>query len=100
MDPKMDSGYIPPSDSFEADFDPATPLSLPQVLWITDQILCLEIMWHAGYPLSQTVFTSLHIDRLLDPQQPKMPSLYGTAGEGSPELMTQEQLIAHEVLAA
>ncbi len=28
----------------------------------------LQIAWHEGYPLSQTLFTSLYIDRLLWPE--------------------------------
>ncbi len=100
MDPKMDSGFIPPGDTFEADFDPATPVSLPELLWVMDQILCLEIMWHAGYALSQTVFTSLHIDRLLGPQQPRIPTLYSPTGGGPPENLTEEQSIGHAVLTA
>lgn len=35
-----------------------------------DQLLCLESTWHDGYPLSQTLFTSLHIDSLLAPDGP------------------------------
>jgi N-alpha-acetyltransferase 35, NatC auxiliary subunit len=76
MDPKMDSGYIPPDDEFEPDFDTNLPLPLEQVLWIMDQLFCLEIAWYDGYPLSQTVFTSLHVHSLLDPSQPRgEPSL-------------------------
>src|ERR1700761_7135168 len=69
MDAKMDSGYVAPNDTFEAEYDPTSPLDMRKVLWIMDQLFCLEINWHDGYPLSQTIFTSLHIDRLLDPKQ-------------------------------
>jgi len=67
MDPKMDSGYVPPNDAFEPDLDVCRGLEAREVIWILDQIMCLEVAWHEGYPLSQTVFTSLHIDRLLSP---------------------------------
>ena len=63
----MDSGYVAPGHTFDPEFDPTSSLDLPEVLWIIDQLFCLEITWHDGYPLSQTVFTSLHVDRLLDP---------------------------------
>ncbi|KXT13749.1 hypothetical protein AC579_10081 [Pseudocercospora musae] len=68
MDDKMDSGYVPPGDTFEADFDPSQDLSPKQVIWIMDELLRLEMLFHAGYPLSQNVFTSLHIFRLIDPE--------------------------------
>ena len=67
MDAKMDSGYVPPGDTFEPDADFTKPLDAAEALWIVDQLMCLEIAWLDGYPLSQTVFTSLHIDRLLNP---------------------------------
>ena len=68
MDPKMDSGYIEEGDSFESDFDPAAGLDLEEVLWIMDELLCMEMAFHQGYPLSQNVFTSSHIFRLIDPE--------------------------------
>lgn len=68
MDPKMDSGYIEDGDSFEPDFDVTAGRELEEVLWIMDELLCLEMNFHAGYPLSQNVFTSLHVFRLIDPE--------------------------------
>lgn len=67
MDPKMDSGFIPEGDSFDPEFDVEGVLQPEQVLWVIDQLMCLEIEWLEGYPLSQTVFTSLHVARLLEP---------------------------------
>lgn len=32
----------------------------------------LQVAWHMGHPLSQTLFTSLHIDRLLWPTPVKL----------------------------
>ena len=63
----MDSGYVPPDDTFESDVEFSDPIDPTEALWIMDQLMCLEIAWLDGYPLSQTVFTSLHIDRLLNP---------------------------------
>ncbi|EME86545.1 uncharacterized protein MYCFIDRAFT_11282, partial [Pseudocercospora fijiensis CIRAD86] len=68
MDDKMDSGHVPPGDTFEADFDPSQDLPPEQVIWIMDELLRLEMLFQAGYPLSQNVFTSLHIFRLIDPE--------------------------------
>lgn len=67
MDPKMDSGFIPKGNSFDADFDVEESLDAGQVLWVIDQLMCLEIEWLEGYPLSQTVFTCLYVSRLLEP---------------------------------
>jgi hypothetical protein len=67
MDPKMDSGSVPLYDSFEADFDVSKSLSAPEVMWIMDELLKLEAMFLLGYPLSQNVFTSLHVFRLISP---------------------------------
>ena len=101
MDPKMDSGYVAPGDTFEADFDPASPRPLDEIIWILDQLLCLEIMWHNGYPLSQTIFTSLHIDRLLDPKQPRKPSLYHPSGDlRSSDQLNEEQFLGQQLLTA
>ncbi|CZT18802.1 uncharacterized protein RCC_04646 [Ramularia collo-cygni] len=65
MDPKMDSGCIPEGDSFEPEFDVCGELDASQVLWIMDEIFQLEMNLHNGYPLSQNLFTSLHIFRLI-----------------------------------
>ncbi|KAF2688921.1 amino-acid N-acetyltransferas-like protein subunit Mak10 [Lentithecium fluviatile CBS 122367] len=68
MDPKMDSGFLQPGETLEDDYDPLTPLLPDELIGIMDQLLCYEMAWHTGYPLSQTLFTSLHIDRLLWPE--------------------------------
>jgi hypothetical protein len=81
MDAKMDSGYVPPGDTFEPDVDFSQPLDPTEALWIMDQLLCLEIAWLDGYPLSQTVFTSLHIDRLLNPKYKKQMQPSELAGK-------------------
>jgi hypothetical protein len=68
MDPKMDSGFLQPNETLEDDFDPLTPLLPEELIGIMDQLLRYEMAWHTGYPLSQTLFTSMHIDRLLWPE--------------------------------
>lgn len=101
MDPKMDSGYVPENDSFEADFDPAAPLTFEQTLWIMDRLFCLEIAWHDCYPLSQTIFTSLHVFRLLDPRQPTPPSFdYPGAENDDWAYHNPEQIFAQGLLTA
>lgn len=66
MDPKMDSGFVPEGDPFEPEFDITAALSPTQVVWIMDEIFRLEALLYDGYPLSQTMFTSVHIFRLVD----------------------------------
>lgn len=67
MDPKMDSGYLRPGESLEYDYDPLRPLLPEEVIGIMDQLLCHEMAWHHGYPLAQTLFTSIYVDKLLWP---------------------------------
>lgn len=68
MDAKMDSGFLQPGETLEDDYDTLAPLLPEEVLGIIDQLLCYEMAWHTGYPLSQTLFTSVYIDKLLWPE--------------------------------
>ncbi|KAI9886060.1 MAG: hypothetical protein M1823_002133 [Watsoniomyces obsoletus] len=65
MDPKLDSGYVEPGESIDDDYDVMRPLSPEETIGVMDQLLCQEMAWHLGSPLSQTLFTSLYLDRLL-----------------------------------
>ncbi|KAJ5084874.1 hypothetical protein NUU61_009453 [Penicillium alfredii] len=71
MDSKMDSGYIAPGENhaqaLEDDYDVRRALTPEEVVGLMDQLLCHEMAWHRGHPLSQTLFTSIYIDRLLWP---------------------------------
>lgn len=67
MDPKMDSGCVKEGDEFEELYDVSQRLLPEEVLGIIDQLLCHEMSWHLGYPLSQTVFTSVYVESLLMP---------------------------------
>ncbi|KAF4537274.1 Mak10 subunit NatC N(alpha)-terminal acetyltransferase [Lasiodiplodia theobromae] len=55
MDPKMDSGFLAPGETLEEDFDALKELLPEEVIGIMDQLLCYEMSWHQGYPLSQTL---------------------------------------------
>lgn len=68
MDPKMDSGVLQPGETLEHDYDLQKDLLPEEVVGIMDQLLCYEMAWHEGYPLSQNLFTSVHLDRLLWPE--------------------------------
>ncbi|KAK1689756.1 Mak10 subunit [Colletotrichum godetiae] len=67
MDPKMDSGCLEAEDSLDVDYDVTRPLLPEEVLGIIDQLLCHEMAWHVGYPLSQTVLTSVYVESILMP---------------------------------
>nr|POF11455.1 n-alpha-acetyltransferase 35, natc auxiliary subunit [Quercus suber] len=63
-----------------------------------DRLLYLEIIWHEGYPLSQTVFSSLYVDRLLNPDN-AYPYTFNISGISQSEQSTDIYLI-HKVLRA
>ncbi|KAF2219313.1 Mak10 subunit, NatC N-terminal acetyltransferase-domain-containing protein, partial [Elsinoe ampelina] len=66
MDPKMDSGFIlPTEDAALEEFDPMSHTLPEEIIWIMDQMLSFEMAWHEGSPLSQTLFTSLHLYNIL-----------------------------------
>ncbi|KAJ5485594.1 hypothetical protein N7539_005582 [Penicillium diatomitis] len=71
MDSKMDSGYIAPgedhAEALEIKYDSRQDLTAEEVVGLMDQLLCHEMAWHMGHPLSQTLFTSIYIDKLLWP---------------------------------
>ncbi|EHA25269.1 hypothetical protein ASPNIDRAFT_211551 [Aspergillus niger ATCC 1015] len=71
MDSKMDSGYLGPGENhaqaLDDDYDVTRELGPEEVLGIMDGLLCHEMAWHMGHPLSQTLFTSLYLDKLLWP---------------------------------
>ncbi|KAL1602502.1 N-alpha-acetyltransferase, non-catalitic subunit [Paraconiothyrium brasiliense] len=73
MDPKMDSGFLQTGETLEDDFDPLAPVLPEELIGIMDQLLSYEMAWHTGYPLSQTLFTSVYIDRLLFPEPKTVP---------------------------
>ncbi|KAF2788904.1 amino-acid N-acetyltransferas-like protein subunit Mak10 [Melanomma pulvis-pyrius CBS 109.77] len=68
MDPKMDSGFLLPNETLEDSYNVLAPILPEEVIGIMDQLLCYEMAWHTGYPLSQTLFTSVYIDKLLWPE--------------------------------
>ncbi|KAI0162624.1 Mak10 subunit, NatC N-terminal acetyltransferase-domain-containing protein [Pestalotiopsis sp. NC0098] len=67
MDPKMDSGCLSEGESLDEEYDVTKNLLPEEILGIIDQLLCLEMAWHLGYPLSQTLFTSVHLETLMQP---------------------------------
>jgi hypothetical protein len=85
MDPKMDSGFLLPGETLEDDYDTLAPLLPEELIGIMDQLLCYEMAWHTGYPLSQTLFTSVYIDKLLWPETKVLEQAQFYRGEISDE---------------
>ncbi|KAI5862267.1 Mak10-domain-containing protein [Durotheca rogersii] len=67
MDSKMDSGVLKEGESLDEEYDVSRDLLPEEVLGIIDQLLCLEMAWHLGYPLSQNLFTSVYVEALMNP---------------------------------
>ncbi|KAI1201534.1 Mak10 subunit, NatC N-terminal acetyltransferase-domain-containing protein [Nemania serpens] len=67
MDRKMDSGVLNDGESLDEEYDVARSLLPEEIIGIIDQLLCLEMAWHLGYPLSQTVLTSVYVEALMNP---------------------------------
>ncbi|KAK1761252.1 N-alpha-acetyltransferase 35, NatC auxiliary subunit [Echria macrotheca] len=82
MDPKMDSGCLAPDESLDEDYDVTRPLLPAEVLGIIDQLLCLEMAWHLGYPLSQTLLTNVYIEAMLVPNPTTIKEADFIRGEG------------------
>ncbi|QPH06146.1 hypothetical protein C2857_004411 [Epichloe festucae Fl1] len=76
MDPKMDSGCIQPGEHFDVMYHVSRPLLPEEALGIMDQLICHEMSWHLGYPLSQTIFTSVYVEALLMPEPGSISEAY------------------------
>ncbi|KAL4910305.1 hypothetical protein BDW74DRAFT_144836 [Aspergillus multicolor] len=101
MDPKMDSGYLGPEEKgkgLEDDYDVLRDLAPEEVVWIMDELLCHEMAWHRGHPLSQTLFTSIYLDKLLWP----IPRTFDDTHFGRSGLSTNQRIpdLVHIVLRA
>ncbi|KAL2834209.1 Mak10 subunit, NatC N-terminal acetyltransferase-domain-containing protein [Aspergillus cavernicola] len=101
MDSKMDSGYLGPEENrqgLDDDYDVLRDLSPGEVVGIMDELLCHEVAWHMGHPLSQTLFTSLYLDKLLWPVPRSLEDTHFGRGKLSGD-KTEPELV-HIVLRA
>lgn len=88
----MDSGYLAPGETLDDDYDVLRELMPREVIGIMDQLIRFEVgqrlflvsfckatlsdadsrprqmAWHMGHPLSQSLFSSFYIDKLLWPE--------------------------------
>ena len=119
-DAKMDSGHLDEAKNFEDEYDVLRPLLPDELVGILDQLLCIEVRasshygnrrsivhllrrdylqaaWHKGYPLSQTLFTSTYINRLLwpTPQTLVEARFHRRGEEPSGEPLTHQLLRAY-----
>ncbi|SZF04999.1 unnamed protein product [Blumeria hordei] len=96
MDKKMDSGYLEPGETMDDDYDFSRNLLPDEVIGIMDQLFFHEMAWHKGHPLAQTIFTSLHIDRLLWPY----PESISATNFDRKDLHSATEPLCHRVLRA
>ncbi|KAJ8125018.1 hypothetical protein O1611_g8621 [Lasiodiplodia mahajangana] len=83
MDRKMDSGVLDEGESLDEEYDVTRNLLPEEILGIIDQLLSLEMAWHLGYPLSQTVLTSVYVEALMNPL-PRTPEEVNFTRTSSP----------------
>ncbi|RWA09933.1 hypothetical protein EKO27_g5156 [Xylaria grammica] len=95
MDRKMDSGVLDEGESLDEEYDVTRSLLPEEILGILDQLLCLEMAWHLGYPLSQTLLTSVYIDALMKPCPPGTDDITGIPADLSAEPISRFILRAY-----
>ncbi|KAF8947461.1 hypothetical protein BGZ47_009087 [Haplosporangium gracile] len=66
MDPKMDTGMVMDDIASFPVFNINKRVTPTEFIWIFDNILIGQMTWLSGHALSQTLFTSCHILRLLE----------------------------------
>ncbi|KAG0204115.1 hypothetical protein BGX33_008698 [Mortierella sp. NVP41] len=69
MDPKMDTGMVVDETASRPVYNINRRVSPKEFIWIFDNILIGQMTWLSGHALSQTLFTSCHILRLLEIDQ-------------------------------
>ncbi|KAK9457154.1 Mak10 subunit, NatC N-terminal acetyltransferase-domain-containing protein [Dipodascopsis uninucleata] len=64
MDSKMDTGLLDmQSNDWKFDTERGQPPDV--ILWLMDELLSLEMSWHLGSSLTQTIFTCLYVEQVL-----------------------------------
>ena len=94
----MDSGILEDGESLDDDFDMSRDLLPEELIWLMDELSNREVAWMMGYPLSQTLFTSIHIDRLLWPAPIQLQDATFTREEDSSMTPTYQILRAYCLL--
>lgn len=106
----MDSGCLEPGESLEDTFDMEREFLPEELIWLMDQMLNREVCdptcfstatyfsqvaWLMGYPLSQTLFTSVHIDRLLWPDPKTLKDVTFVRASSQPMPLSHQILRAY-----
>ncbi|KAI0156424.1 Mak10-domain-containing protein [Xylariaceae sp. FL1272] len=91
MDRKMDSGVLDEGESLDDEYDVTRELLPVEILGIIDQLLCLEMAWHLGYPLSQTLLTSVYVEAMMNPHPRTIDEVDFT--RGPPDLADSTSLM-------
>ncbi|KAK7203475.1 Mak10 subunit, NatC N-terminal acetyltransferase-domain-containing protein [Myxozyma melibiosi] len=100
MDPKMDTGVLN-LRSNDANFDVSAPRSPQEILYIMDELFALEMSWCTGCALSQTIYTCLYIEHLLNNFNGVQESLhFGTRASDPPSIDQNDldQFLLHHAL--
>ncbi|CAF9903267.1 MAG: hypothetical protein GOMPHAMPRED_000162 [Gomphillus americanus] len=94
MDAKMDSGYLEPGEPLEDYYDVLQPLLPEELIGIMDSLLCLQVAWQIGYPLSQTVFASVFVENILWPEPRTLKeATFRSRGTVAPNLSLCQQIL-------
>ncbi|KAF9915912.1 hypothetical protein FBU30_001645, partial [Linnemannia zychae] len=83
MDPKMDTGMVMDDIVNRPIYDVNRRVTPEEFIWIFDNILVGQMTWLSGHALSQTLFTSCYILRLLEIEQDDIDSLGSRNGDVS-----------------
>ncbi|KAF8875691.1 Mak10 subunit, NatC N-terminal acetyltransferase-domain-containing protein [Infundibulicybe gibba] len=83
-EPRLDTGIrLDGEQAPRGAFDPLTPLLPQELCWIIDRACAYEMEWHAGNPLSHTVYTLQYVHHLPRLEPEFVPA--GAAACGGPE---------------
>ncbi|KAF9153272.1 hypothetical protein BG015_003744 [Linnemannia schmuckeri] len=83
MDPKMDTGMVMDDIASRPVFNINKRVTPTEFIWIFDNILIGQMTWLSGHALSQTLFTSCHILRLLEINEKDDEESSGSNKDGS-----------------
>lgn len=104
----MDSGCLELGELMDQDFDMERGVLPEELIWLMDELLNrevatpaiatasaykLQVAWLMGYPLSQTLFTSVHIDRLLWPDPKSLEECTFTRGQAVQALPLAQKIL-------
>ncbi|KAK9467202.1 Mak10 subunit, NatC N-terminal acetyltransferase-domain-containing protein [Lipomyces arxii] len=102
MDAKMDTGLLD-LQSQDWEFDARANRTAEQIIGIMDELFCMQMSWHTGGALCQSVFTCLYVEQALTNYNGTIASAhFGTSATDLPELdwTMHENVFVHSTLRA